>query len=310
MAINPPSNNTAPEVSVSNEESINQFAGFLIEIQDYFEFITSEKLKWSVENVEITFGHGNVILRFWHSNECYVFKVPKFGQFQIKSQRRAQTFFAETSFFPQVVYFDGKCIIEKFIDGEKLGRDPDCFDYQNLAIALSEIHSQPAEDFGHLIYANVGAEKSSLTYYAERLDMGWSLIAKKGLLKKEIFTRLQKETIERLRKIDNQPKVLCHGDVWRENVIYNPSSGDFKLIDWEGIGAFTKEMDLSFLHRVYVTDQQRAIFFKHYEHEVDMSMIAFYSFLRIVVNFNRQHYSRLTQAVDNFLSYSDQFIIQ
>jgi thiamine kinase-like enzyme len=289
-------------------DSTDLFAEFLLEIQDYFNWVMAEKLNWNVANVQITFGHGNVLLKFEQAGETFVFRVPKFGTFQIKNQRRAQAFFGEEAFFPDVVYFDGKCIIERFIEGEKLGRQTDGSDYFHLGQALAKIHQTPAQGFGHLTHANVGDEESALVYYQERLENGWALIEQKQLLTNDVLKRLQKETLLRLSKIDGLPKVVCHGDVWRENVIYNASTEQLKLIDWEGVGAFTREMDLAFLHRKYVTKEQRVRFLEGYNSSVDSSMVAFYSLLRIVVNFNRQHYSRFTQAAENFLTYSSDFL--
>lgn len=292
----------------NQENSTLAFAGFLIEIQDYFSWVMTEKLKWEVDQVQVTFGHGNVLLRFNYLGDMFVFRVPKYGQFQIKNQRRAQAFFGDESFFPDVVYYDGKCIIERFILGEKLGKQDNGADYFYLGQALAKIHQTSSEGFGHLTHSNVGDEVSSLVYYNQRLDNGWAMIEHKNLVSPDVLRRLKNETHLRLEKIDTQTKVLCHGDVWRENVIYNPDTCQLKLIDWEGIGSFTREMDLAFLHRNYVSESQRSLFLDGYSHSVDQSMVAFYSLLRIVVNFNRQHYSRFTQASENFLTYSADFL--
>jgi thiamine kinase-like enzyme len=58
------------------------------------------------------------------------------------------------------------------------------------------------------------------------------------------------------------PVQLGHGDLWRNNILITAT--DFKILDWDHIGAYPAERDLAFLLELGLSDAQRALFFANY----------------------------------------------
>ena len=58
------------------------------------------------------------------------------------------------------------------------------------------------------------------------------------------------------------PVQLGHGDLWRNNILVTTT--DFKILDWDHIGAYPVERDLAFLLELGLSEAQQALFFAYY----------------------------------------------
>jgi len=144
-----------------------------------------------------------------------------------------------------VVYLDTKTGVKvsKYVEGTPLSVSMDELDYQGVASALKKLHQAklPGEDYGLKVrlrrYEKLLKHIPSTTYYA--LKMQW------------------------LRMYDayfiHLPKVLCHGDAQRSNLV---KSGDkIYLLDWEFSGLNDPFYDIASFGNIDFKDAEKLLGF-------------------------------------------------
>lgn len=255
-------------------ESVLSFAEFLIEIDAHFKHVIFELLKWDPKEVKISWGANNVVMQFRHQDQRYLFRVPKHGPFQLKAVHLANSYFKSLNFFPKIIYFDHKCIIEEYIEGEHLHTGQPVH-FENLARALAQMHCIPIEGYGPLVYRGQGEFENPDQLVGPKLYHRFNRCVELGYLKGDlpVFERLFFDWYEAYSEM---PRVICHGDLWDSNA-FCLKNGEVKLIDWESVGAYPFYQDLKMLHNSWMTEENRQHFVQTYEQETQVSLDLSYS---------------------------------
>lgn len=236
----------------------------LDEIHDHLVFVLREKLHWTdAANPEMSAGSGHVVIRFEHAGQRYVFRVARYGLAQHKRTMLAYRFAGPLGIIPEVVYHDGVSIVERHVDGRPLSAHIEDAVLRRLAKALARLHSLPAQGFGPLDFDAQGSFPDALAYFGAQpaLELDWSESDVTGAEAARLEAALARAK-EIPPEVRTAPVRLGHGDLWRENIIVDVA--DFRIIDWDRIGAYPIERDLAFLLESGLNPVQRAVFFSAY----------------------------------------------
>ena len=280
------------------------FAEFIYDVLDYFEKVVREKLGWAPENLRINQGRNNVVIGFEANDQAYLFRVPKYGPTQLARHQRAMQQFGHFAFVTEQVYHDQQCMIEHFVPGNNLNREAPEAAYIELAKALNYIHAQSAQGFGPISSDNrlTGIHRNAMEHYLPPLtDMIQTLMAQlpeKADVLQQVFQQWQLT----LRNSDSSAVVLCHGDLWSDNVIYDTESGSLKLIDWDTFGVYHREKDLHFLLSDDVPESYKQVFFQHYKYQTDPILMSWYRLTMNIVYYIPERYDHLAEAANHFLT--------
>jgi serine/threonine protein kinase len=270
-----------PDDSIPTEEwlalssSDRAFAHFIYDIHEHFDLVVRTKLNWKPANIKINQGHNNIVMRFDFLEQRYVFRVPKRGIRQLKTIMCIRQQLNGKSYFPDVIYYDDKCLIEHYADGEQLNELSDSNAFAKLAIVMADIHHYPGSQFGPLIYGNSGVANDFKSYYIEGIDKAWDRVERFIKLKSTELQILKNHWYAVLQQIDGE-LVICHGDLGHHNIFYSEDKKSIKLIDWDACGIYHKEKDLRFLLDKHITEAQRNAFFIHYPYDVDEHLLYWY----------------------------------
>lgn len=244
------------------------FAGpsqaMLDEIHDHLVYVLKEKLGWlDASNPEMNMGAGHVLIRFERAGQRYVFRVAKHGLEQHKRTMLAYRLVGALDLVPEKIYHDGICLVERHVDGVPMTAGVSDAVLVHLATQLGWMHALPAQGFGPLDYDTQGIFADAAAYYLDRptVDVDWS----EADLTDEQHAELS-FVIEDANAIPpallNAPVHIGHGDLWRNNILV--TSTQSKILDWERIGAYPIERDLSFILAPGLSSRQRALFFSNY----------------------------------------------
>lgn len=248
---------TAPATGVPSK-------AILDEIHDHLVYVLKEKLDWmDATDPEMAVGGGHVVIRFERSGQRYVFRVAKHGLQQHKRTMLAYRHVGELGIIPEKVYHDGVSLLERHADGLPLNAQVSDFVLAQLATQLARLHAMPAQGFGPLDFDSQGIFADASAYYQTQpmVDVDWT----ETDLAHEQFVALHAAILDANTAppvLLRAPVQLGHGDLWRNNIL--ATTTDFKILDWDHIGAYPVERDLAFLLELGLSDAQRALFFSHY----------------------------------------------
>lgn len=266
------------------------FQQFLKEINDHFVHVVGERLGWTVlERPSWTEGNGNVVLRFRTPQGLFIFRVPKHSQFQLRSVALAYRHFGHLGLMPEVVYRDGKCVLERFMPGLPLSSDSSDATLQALGQRLAALHHLPATGFGRLSHGVSGWFDDATTWLAENpgtVHTGRRHAQDDAGLdpeQRELADALARRIAEAPTGLHAAPVRVCHGDLWRSNVIVGPD-GALTLIDWDMLGAYPCEVDLVVMVDADLDARQKALVLEAYGRPVDMALAHWIALRRIAQN--------------------------
>jgi hypothetical protein len=220
------------------------FQAMVDEIHRYFVHVLQDKLGGIDDGQsQMAHGSGHVVIRFNLDGETLVFRVPKFGLGQMRGTMLAYRHLAHLGVMPEKVYHDAKCIIERFIPGVPLDAVVSAAVLADLARKLAAIHAIPASGYGPLSFDRQGSfQDARADYLGEGFADGTGL----GDLPAAQQAQLR-DAMHRAAEVPaglvEAPMVLGHGDLWRKNVLV--SAEDFKVIDWDRVGAYPRERELA-----------------------------------------------------------------
>jgi fructosamine-3-kinase len=236
----------------------------LDEIHDHLVYVLKEKLGWmDATKPEMAVGGGHVVIRFEYGGQRYVFRAAKHGLQQHKRTMLAYRHVGQLGIIPEKVYHDGVSLMERHADGVPLNAQVSDPVLQELAIQLARLHAMPAQGFGPLDFGNQGAFADAGAYYQAQaaVDVDWTEMD----LVDEQFVEINSAILDANTvppALLRAPVQLGHGDLWRNNILMTAT--EFKILDWDHIGAYPVERDLAFLLELGLSEAQRALFFAHY----------------------------------------------
>lgn len=289
--------------SFSEEEDLPPFGIFLNEIEEYFNYVTQEVLGWHPKEIQINWGHNNVVLKFSHLNETFLFRVPKFTPLQIRAARLASSYFQGESFFPEIVYFDHKCVIERFVFGRHL-ETASIEHLKDLAISFSKIHKIPAEGLGPLLCRGQGEFTKLVEFPGPSVEHRLQKSYQLGYLKRE--RAFETAFFNYYANYEKLPSSICHGDFWSGNGLCTVT-GRVSLIDWESLGAYPFYQDLKFLHSSWMDEKRKSSFVVAYEKQsgkkLDLGMSAFVAFYKELTNSRGMVVKKLQRLQREFMQH-------
>jgi hypothetical protein len=271
-----------PDDSIPTEEWLSMsasdraFAHFIYDIHEHFDLVIRTKLDWKPINIKINQGHNNIVMGFDFLEQGYVFRVPKRGIRQLKTIMCIRQQLNGKSYFPDVIYYDDKCLIEHYANGEQLTELSDSNAFAKLALVMADIHHYPGRQFGPLMYGNSGVANDFKSYYIKGIDKAWDRIERFIKLESTDLQILKNHWYAVLEQSDGE-HVICHGDLAHQNIFYSEDKKSITLIDWDACGIYHKEKDLRFLLNKHITEKQRNAFFIHYPYYVDEHLLYWYS---------------------------------
>ena len=238
----------------------------LDEIHDHVVYVLKEKLQWpDASHPELAMGGGHVVIRFERAGERYVFRVAKHGLQQHKRSMLAYRLVGALGMMPEKVYHDGVCLLERHVDGAPVTTQVADAVLQQLATQLSRLHALPAQGFGQLDFDTQGSFADAAAYYQAqaKVDVDWSEVDLSDAQIAQMNAAVADANAVP-QAVLHAPVQLGHGDLWRSNIFVTDT--DFKILDWDHIGAYPIERDLAFLLALGLSAAQRALFFAHYAH--------------------------------------------
>ncbi len=263
-----------------------EFQRFLKEIDDHFVYVLSELLHWEVEErPQFAVGAGNVVIRFKTRDGRFLFRVPKVSQQQLRRVALAYALFGKTGLMPERIYFDGKCVIERYVEGMALSTRTSDQALVALGRALSQIHAVPGDAYGPLSHGTTGSCADPQEYYGQKpfppADDGE---------RDEDLTEREERRLGCLSdrasvlpdRLARAPRFLGHGDMWRRNIVIKDDR--LKLIDWDRIGSYPREHDFVFMVDADLEQTQKDLLLASYRFELDPELLAWFSLRRVLGN--------------------------
>jgi len=252
----------------------------LPEIDRHFEHLMRDVLKWSVEPpIEFNFGAGNVVLRFRAQGERYLMRVPKFSHQQIRTYMLARRHFEGQSFFPDVVYADELCVIERYVEAEPLSESTSLSDMERLGDALRRLHQYPAQGHGPLTHANVGKfDQPRLVIKEQRILQGMKWLVEQQRMSVQQEALMLSHFEWGLQRWAQSPIRICHGDLNLSNILLNPQQLVF--IDWDHLGAYPIERDFMSSHLRRLNPTQLHALYQGYADSVSSELVRWFDVFR------------------------------
>jgi hypothetical protein len=260
---------------LSLSQSDRDFSNFVYEIYEHFYLVVRKKLGWKPTNIKINRGIHNIVIGFKFLEQGYIFRVPLQGIHQLKTIMCIRQKLNGKSYFIDVLYYDDKCLIERYADGQLFDGSSDPYAFTKLAAVMADIHRFPGRKFGPLVYENVGIANDFKSYYLKNIEKAWDKVEHLIKLESKDLQILKNHWYSVLQECDGE-LVICHGDLWRNNIFYSDDTKRIILIDWDTCGIYHKENDLRFLLNKHITEDQRNAFFTHYPYDVDEHLLYWY----------------------------------
>lgn len=276
------------------------FAHFIYEIYDHFDLVVIAKLGWKPTNIKITQGTNNIVIGFSYLAQNYIFRVPKYGIRQLKAIMCIRQQLNGKPYFPDILYYDDKCLIEQYADGKFLDELSDPNAFAKLASVMADFHSLPGCKFGPLMYKNFGVADDFQSYYPQNFNKFWDKMEQNIQFERNVLKLLKSHWRCVLQGCNDEP-VICHGDLWHNNIFYSNDSKKITLIDWERCGVYHREKDLRFLLSQSITKEQRNTFLTHYPYEVNEKLMHWYELT------SQLKYCRL-EDIQNFINTANKFL--
>lgn len=229
---------------VSYEQTAFEF--FLKEIDNHFHYVVEKLLGWGVpQEVRFRTGTTSVVIKFRFGNDYYIFRVPKFGRFQIRISLLAHQHFANSGLMPEKIYHDERCIIERFVEGRRLKNNCGEAEIKKLGVALCSLHQIPSSGFDCVMHEKEGAKRSLNECFSSYVTDGLLWLRRNHIMDEERFHHLEGIMQEMPESVDKQPR-LCHGDMSPGNIMITDAAAVF--IDWDCLSSFPREYDFSYLN--------------------------------------------------------------
>ncbi len=269
-------------VSMRDPQAVD-FQAMVDEIHRYFVHVLQDKLGGIDDGQsQMAHGSGHVVIRFNLDGETLVFRVPKFGLGQMRGTMLAYRHLAHLGVMPEKVYHDAKCIIERFIPGVPLDAVVSAAVLADLARKLAAIHAIPASGYGPLSFDRQGSfQDARADYLGEGFADGTGL----GDLPAAQQAQLR-DAMHRAAEVPaglvEAPMVLGHGDLWRKNVLV--SAEDFKVIDWDRVGAYPRERELALLVETDFSGEQQETFLSAYGVPVRRDWVNWFALRKVLGN--------------------------
>lgn len=167
--------------------------------------------------------------------------------------------------------------------------------YKDLAGLVSEIHRIPVKGFGYM-GSGEGAYESMHSFFDDEFDELTESFLEKGRFAEAELQTMKNILIDTLKRFDDLPAVLCHGDLSKKNVLVQ-EDGSLLLIDWDDVMAYNWMADIArftfWMHMTYNEQDYmlfRNTFMDHYngprKEEFDDFEKAFHLYVSLdVLNF-------------------------
>ncbi len=254
------------------------------EIHEHLVFVLREKLVWmDALQPEMSAGGGHIVIRFERGGQRFVFRVAKHGLYQHKRTMLAYRHLDHLGVIPEKIYHDGVCLIERYAAGTPLSEQVSDLVLKGLALKLSKIHAMGANGFGPLEFNTEGAFPDASSYYSEQpqVKLNWA----EADLSDDRIEQLNDALLDANRlppELLAAPVRLGHGDLWCNNVMVTET--DFKILDWDRIGAYPMERDLTFLLELGFSARQRDLFLSWYAFSevVDVQLLRWFAKRRVM----------------------------
>ena len=263
---------TAAPAASTVAQSTDPSEPMLDEIHNHLVYVLKEKLDWmDATNPEMAVGGGHVVIRFERGGQRYVFRVAKHGLQQHKRTMLAYRHVGALGFIPEKVYHDGVSLLERHADGVPISTRVSDAVLAQLAAQLARLHAMPAQGFGPLDFDSQATSADACAYYKAQslVAVDWAETdltdAQTDALNAAV---LDANTVPQV--LLDAPVQLGHGDLWRNNILVTAT--DFKILDWDHIGAYPVERDLAFLLELGLSTAQCARFFTHYAQREAVNM--------------------------------------
>ena len=259
------------------------FQVMIDEIHRYFVHVIEDKLGGVDDGQsQMAHGSGHVVIRFNKDGETLVFRVPKFGMGQMRSSMLAYHHLGHLGIMPEKVYHDPKCIIERFVPGAPLDSDVSAVVIANLACKLAAMHAVPTRGYGPLAFDHQG---SFVDASGDFLREGFA--DEPGLSElpdaQQAKLRAAIDTAEEVPAgLAQAPMVLGHGDLWSKNILVN--TDEFKIIDWDRIGAYPRERELALLVETDFSAEQQETFLAAYGAPVRRDWVNWFALRKVLAN--------------------------
>ena len=273
--------NYFPDKSVDENERVHKM---LEEVIDHLEYVLLSKFKMgALVNPEHAVGRGHVVIRFQSGSERWVFRSPLHSREQLRRNLLAYRHVGLMKLMPEKVYHDGKCLIEKYVEGHPLSSAASDASIIDLAHKLSRMHAIPATHYGPLDFDLQGRYESAVAYFSRKPPIA---VDRSDADLNESQERLLNAAVKRAAVMHpdlmNSGVFLGHGDLWRKNILV--SSEGVRVIDWDRIGAYPPEYDLVFIAEAELTSQQQFLFLRHYGRPVNTSLLSWFNLRRTLLN--------------------------
>lgn len=277
-----------------------KFHTFIFDIYDHFNLVVIKKLGWDPIDVKITQGTNNVVIGFSYLDARYIFRVPKYGIRQLKTVMCIRRILGGKPYFIDVIYYDDKCLIERFVNGKFLDKNADSEGFIQLAKVMTDIHNLSGENFGPLKYKNIGIAESFQSYYLHNIDTIWDANSPYLNFESNKLDELKKYWYSVLLNTKSEA-VICHGDLWHNNIFYCNNNQLVTLIDWDRCGIYHREKDLRFLISKEITEEQRSSFYAHYPYDIDEILLYWYNLTMQLKYCDVDDIQQFIDAADSFL---------
>lgn len=237
-------------------------------VSEYFNCNVTEIRQF--ENVA-----NNSVYSFKCNDKPYIFKFfrneywPEDGKLQFVNQLLLKNSIpcAELiTFTPDNPEFPNGYLIEQELNGitaDKLQftKSDEVEFYKKLAVLVSNIHRISIKGFGY-IGDGEGDSESMYSFFDDEFDDRTEALIEKGIYTESALREMKNILLNALRRFDDLPSVLCHGDLSKKNVIVQ-DNGELVLIDWDDAMSYNWMADIArftFWMKMNYSEQEYSLF--------------------------------------------------
>ena len=133
--------------------------------------------------------------------------------------------------------------------------------YKKLAVLVSNIHRIHIKGFGY-IGDGEGDSESMYSFFDDEFDDRTESLIEKGIYTESELQEMKNVLLNMLRRFDDLPSVLCHGDLSKKNVIVQ-ENGELVLIDWDDAMSYNWMADIArftFWMKMNYSEQEYSLF--------------------------------------------------
>ncbi len=218
---------------------------------------------------------NNSVYSFKCNGKSYVFKLyrneywPEDGKLQFVNQLLLKNDIPCTElivFTRDNPEFPNGYLIEQELNGiaaDKLqfAQSDEVEFYKKLAVLVSNIHRTHIKGFGY-IGDGEGDSESMYSFFDDEFDDRTEALIEKGLYTEAELQEMKNVLLNTLKRFDDLPSVLCHGDLSKKNVIVQ-DNGELVLIDWDDAMSYNWMADIArftFWMKMNYSEQDYSLF--------------------------------------------------